>query len=95
MAETTYAGNSTIEEVKSFTLGSDVDSDTVDLVDSALGAPAKGFHANAAGTLKISDLAGNAVALVVLAGCYYPYGVSRLWATGHTTITTADVFLAR
>lgn len=95
MAENTYAGSSPLEEVKSFTAGDSYDSDTVDLKDSALGAPARGFHANVAGTVKFNDGAGNATTKVVNAGTYYPYRVTRLWVTGHATLTTASIGLAR
>ena len=77
--------------VSDFIVGDTVDSDTVD----ATTGPFYGFHVKVSGTFKFSTLAGNAVALPVTAGLYYPYGVLRVWATGHTTLTTADILLAR
>jgi hypothetical protein len=69
--------------------GDTVDSDTVD------SGPYYGFHVRTTGTVKFNTLAGTTIALPVTAGLYYAYGVSRLWATGHTTLAAADIELAR
>ena len=85
-----YAGNNPRNFVNSYTAGNTVASDAADLP-----VPCKGFHVNVTGTVKIDTIAGETVLLVVNAGTYYPYGVKRLYATGHTTLTTSDIFLAR
>lgn len=76
--------------VSDFVVGDTVDSDTVDC-----DPPYYGFHVKVSGTFKFNTLAGSTVALPVTAGLYYFYGVKRVWATGHTTLTTADILLAR
>lgn len=75
--------------VGDFIVGDTVDSDSVDA------GPYYGFHVLVSGTFKFNTLAGSTVALPVTAGYFYHYGVSRVWATGHTTLTTADILLAR
>jgi hypothetical protein len=90
MAQRPFAGNDPTEYIRESILGSDVDSDTVDL-----DPPCRGFHVNVAGTIKYNDLAGNTVTKKVNAGSYYPYGVSRLWTTGHTTLGAGDIYLER
>ena len=89
MPESPWLGNSPIEPVHAWTLGGDVDSDSVD------SGPFKGFHVNVAGTIKFNDYAGNTMTHVVNAGTYYPYIVTRLWTTGHTTLAATDIRLAR
>lgn len=75
--------------VVQFVNGDTVKSDTADLSTFA-----KGFHVNTAGTVKINDHEGNTKTLKVNAGSYYPYAVRRMWSTGHTTLSAADIELA-
>ena len=55
-------------------------SDTVDLPDG----PCRGIHCNVAGDVKMTDLAGNAVVMTLLAGVPYAYACTRIWSTGTT-----------
>lgn len=54
-------------------------SDTVDLVDGWCSA----FCIAVAGTIKITDILGNAVTLTLPAG-WHPVGAQRIWSTGTT-----------
>lgn len=71
-----------------------VNGDTVDS-DSVDSGPFYGFHVLTSGTVKFNTLTGTTKTLVVTAGTAYPYGVSRLWTTGHTTLTPANIELFR
>lgn len=88
-AEAPFAGQYPGLCIADLVNGDTVDSDTVD------SGPYCGFHVLTSGTVKFNTLAGTTKTLAVTAGLYYPYGVSRLWTTGHTTLTAADIELAR
>lgn len=76
--------------IRDWTNGDDVDSDT-----GTLDPPYTGFHVNIGGTIKFNDRNGTATTLVVSPGTFYPYEVHRLWSSGHTTLTPADIWLGR
>lgn len=61
-------------------------SDTVDLVNTALG----GLYVTATGNIKFNDLSGNTIVLsAVAANVRVPIAASRVWNTGTTATVLA------
>lgn len=80
-----YAGSGSEPSREVVAIGAGADAD--------MAKPCRGIYVGVGGTVKITDMAGNAVSFVgVPAGTFMPVGAVRIWATG-TTATSIVALL--
>lgn len=91
MADVTRLQSAANNDVTSPAVGSTSSPTLSDTTDYAV--PFRGFHANAAGNIKISMPDGSTPTITVLAGCWYPYAGTRIWSAGTTVANSSIVLL--